>query len=57
MKEVHALIVKSFLLFEEVDKAVKVPEVVKPLLQEFLEVISDDHMSYLLYVISNTRLT
>jgi hypothetical protein len=42
MKEIHALIVKSFLLFEEVDKAVKVPEIVKPLLQEFLEVISDE---------------
>ncbi|KAJ6939738.1 hypothetical protein NC651_006032 [Populus alba x Populus x berolinensis] len=41
MKEVNALIMKSFLLFEEVDKAVKVPEV-KPLLQEFLEVILDE---------------
>jgi hypothetical protein len=39
-KKVHSLIVKS-LLFEESDKAVEVPEIVKPLLQEFQEVIPD----------------
>ncbi|KAG6779358.1 hypothetical protein POTOM_015735 [Populus tomentosa] len=37
-KEVYALIVKS-LLFEEIDKAVEVPEAIKPLLQEFQEII------------------
>ena len=41
MKEVHASIVKS-LLFEEVDKAVEVPEAIKPLLQEFQEIIPDE---------------
>jgi hypothetical protein len=39
-KKVHSLIVKS-LLFEEADKAVEVLEIVKPLLQEFQEVIPD----------------
>ena len=39
-KKVHSLIVKS-LLFEEADKAVEVPEIVKPLLQEFQKVIPD----------------
>jgi hypothetical protein len=41
MKKVHTLIVKS-LLFKEADKAVKVFEAVKPLLQEFKEVIPDE---------------
>jgi hypothetical protein len=40
INEVNALIVKFFLLFEEVDKVVKVPKVVKFLLQKFQEVIS-----------------
>ena len=41
IKEIHAFIMKSFLLFQKIDKAVKVLEAVKPLLQEFQEVILD----------------
>jgi hypothetical protein len=33
IKETHAFIMKSFLLFEEIDKAIEVLKVVKPLLQ------------------------
>jgi hypothetical protein len=33
IKEIHAFIMKSFLLFEEIDKAIEVLKVVKPLLQ------------------------
>jgi hypothetical protein len=35
LKKIHVLIVKSLLLSEEADKAVKIPEAIKPLLQEF----------------------
>jgi hypothetical protein len=38
IKEVNALIMKFF-LFKEADKAIKVPKVVMPLLQEFHKVI------------------
>jgi hypothetical protein len=34
-KKIHVLIVKSLLLSEEADKVVKIPEAIKPLLQEF----------------------
>jgi hypothetical protein len=33
IKEIHAFIMKSFLLFEEIDKAIEVLKVVTPLLQ------------------------
>jgi hypothetical protein len=42
LKKIHVLIVKSLLLSEEADKAVKIPEAIKPLLQEFLKVIPDE---------------
>ena len=41
-KKIHVLIVKSLLLSEEADKAVKIPEAIKPLLQEFQKVILDE---------------
>lgn len=41
-KKIHVLIVKSLFLSEEANKAVKVPEAVKPLLQEFQKVIPDE---------------
>lgn len=55
-KEVYALIVKS-LLFEEIDKAVEVPEAIKPLLQEFQEIIPYELLGEVLCVIFNTKLT
>jgi hypothetical protein len=33
IKDIHAFIMKSFLLFEEIDKAIEVLKAVKPLLQ------------------------
>jgi hypothetical protein len=41
-KTIHVLIVKSLLLSEEANEAVKVPEAVKPLLQEFQKVIPNE---------------
>lgn len=41
IKEVHALIMKFFLLFKEAYKAIEVPKVVIPLLQQFQKVIQD----------------